>query len=156
MTAKKITIISVIVILIFWIGIPKIIIWKADKKVDKLCSTQTLFNVYEQIYMANEEYNKFRIITLSGPQYDDPNLSYYAWTSTTVIEGDVNSAEATSLVISKTSYKVYSSSPHRLLGESVTFSRSGGDPWLSFMPSRHSCNIDQINGLLSKVFIKVK
>lgn len=152
MTKKNTIILSIVFLLLVWIGIPTVLKWKADKKVDRLCSTQAHINVYESIYMPPEEYKKFHLTYFPGAVYE-PDVSYYGLTSTNVIEGDINSLSATTMVIYKSTLQIYSTSPRRLLGETVTFSRRGGDPWGAFMPSVHRCHFDRNNDLLKRVFV---
>lgn len=153
MTKKNTIILSIVFLLLVWIGIPTVLKWRADKKVDRLCSTQAHVNVHETIIMPPEEYKKFHLKYFSGAVYE-PDVSYYGWTSTNVIEGDINSLSATTMVIYKSTLQIYSTTPRRLLGETVTFTRRGGDPFGAFMPSSHSCHFEEKDDLLRKVFVK--
>lgn len=120
----------------------------ADAKVRELCEKDGGIKVYEMVKLPTERFNEYGQIRIPHKETAKPEDEYYYDSSRISIrKGNPE--------IWQSHYKVYRRLGHKLLGEVIRYSRSGGDipgPW---HPSSFGCpeDADFVN-LKKQIFIK--
>jgi hypothetical protein len=116
-----------------------------DDEVRRLCAMDGGIKVYEMVKLPAEKFDKYDQIRVPAKWLAKPEDEYYYESSTSyLIKGNPE--------LRQDHYKIYRRSDQKLLGESVVYSRVGGDipgPWhhSSFM-----CPED--SNLVRRVFIQ--
>lgn len=153
----KNNIIRVVIVLFFilWQGVPAFNKWRADKLVDELCAKDGGVKVYETVTLPKERFNEWGRIDISFKSYMKSNDEYYSVNEGSDIQGNSNSDNIATLSVFKHRFSIYRASDHKLLGESITYARRGGDffgHW--WMPSVHSCPSGKVINLDEQIFLK--
>lgn len=126
--------------------------WKADSEVDALCAKDGGNKIYETVTLPKERFNQQGYFEVSFEGYDKPTDEYYGlWKST-----DIDSINTDSLTIYQSHYKIYRRRDKKLLGESISYSRRGGDIPLPIHPSSYSCYKGGLEHDLIKEIFKIK
>jgi len=132
----------------FWEVSGKKMYW--DAKVRKLCAEDGGIKVYETVELPAEMFNKWGRLLLYQPTKGENALGHdYLWKSETKL------IRYNAPKIWRDQYQIYRRFDDRLLGESVSYSRLGGDlpgPW---HPSSFGCPANAGDAaLVKKIFIK--
>lgn len=119
-----------------------------DQQVREMCAKDGGVRVYEPVRLPAEEFDEFGDIRIPSKQNAKPKDEYLYESSTTYIRN--RNPE-----IWKSHYRVYRQLDGKLLGESVSYSRRGGDmpgPWHE---SSFGCPRDaDITDLNRQIFVK--
>ncbi len=122
-----------------------------DAEVDRLCASEAAVRVYESVTLSNDRFDSRGFLKgiasinfegSLGPDY------IYSLEDTAVAGG---TSESASVILKHTS-KIIRKSDGKVLGESVYFSRYGGDFLPGFQPSHYGC--PPTVGITSAVFKK--
>lgn len=153
---KTIFLFLAIAVLIFlYIGPSNYQISKIDKEVDRLCSTDGGFHVYETVRLSPALFN----------QWGDPNIPFSKESKSADAEYELeikfkNLEEKEMFAvarvrISRFQAKVIRNHDRKVLGEVVSYSRIGGDPIGPWHPSSYSgCSQGGGKELAKAVFLK--
>jgi len=119
-----------------------------DDEVRRLCAIDGGVKVYETVKLPAEKFNQWGQVNFYRPTQNENALGpeyVFKWELKFLREGNPS--------LRRSHYSVLRQSDHKLLGESISYSRGGGDipgPW---QPSSFSC--PEIAGdvpLLTKIF----
>lgn len=121
---------------------------RLDREVERLCAIDGGIKVYETVKLPAERFDQYGQISIPYKENVKPEDEYYYESSTVyLIKGSPE--------LRKYFSKIYRRSDDRLLGESTSYSRIGGDmpgPW---QPSSFMCPADEgFNYLMKQIFIK--
>ena len=121
---------------------------RLDREVERLCAIDGGIKVYETVKLPAERIDQYGQISIPYKKNVTPGDEYYYESSTVyLIKGNPELRQYIS--------KIYRRSDDRLLGESTSYSRIGGDmpgPW---QPSSFMCPADEgFNYLMKQIFIK--
>lgn len=123
-----------------------------DAEVKRLCAIDGGIKVYEMVELPPERFNKYGQVEIpekKQAKYGDDY--YYEWGVTYLKHGK---PEDGSPDLARSHFKLYRSNNNKLIGESVAYTRRGGDisgPW---HPSHLTCSSDSGLAVLQKrVFI---
>ncbi len=125
---------------------------KLDEEVDRLCKIDGGIRVYETVKLAKENFDDRGIVFPQFIGLPEDNGRYgpsykVLVTDTNIVEGNPS--------LRRSHIKVIRVSDHRLLGERINYTRSGGDPPNPFHPSSHACqNVNDDPGLIRQVFVR--
>jgi hypothetical protein len=120
----------------------------ADSKVRELCEKDGGITVYETVVLPAERFTKRGSVRILEKSLAKPDDEYYYESSRTLIKkGNPQ--------MWRSHTKVYRSSDEKLLGETISYARRGGDipgPW---HPSSFRCPEEAgLNNLKKQIFIK--
>lgn len=121
---------------------------RLDREVERLCAIDGGIKVYEKVKLPAERFDQYGQISIPYKENVKPEDEYYYESSTIyLIKGNPELRQYSS--------KLYRRSDDRLIGESTSYSRIGGDmpgPW---QPSSFMCPADEgFNYLMKQIFIK--
>jgi len=121
---------------------------RLDREVERLCAIDGGIKVYETVKLPAERFDQYGQISIPYKENVKPEDEYYYESSTIyLIKGNPELRQYSS--------KLYRRSDDRLIGESTSYSRIGGDmpgPW---QPSSFMCPADEgFNYLMKQIFIK--
>ncbi len=127
--------------------------WQADKLVDQLCAKDGGVKVYETVRLPANRFSEFDEIFV--PEKMATTVSEFFYTSETqwIIPEDV---KFNGLDLRRVNDKLFRVRDGKLLGESIGYSRRGGDIVLLPMhPSHYKCSFKYgIKDVNQNVFIK--
>lgn len=140
-----------LVVVILWLGVPNFLIWRANVQVTKLCDIDGGINIYDTVILPPEMFNQWGQINFHVPNADENALGpayKFIFELTYLKRGRPE--------VLKFFTKIIRRSDEKVIGESTSYVRRGGDPigpWVgtSFVcPSR-----DEVSqhALFRKVFI---
>ncbi len=96
-----------------------------DREIDRLCAKDGGIKVYETVVLPAKKLAKYRYIDLPSKKKVKTEDEYYYLRETTYLKrGNPR--------MWKSEYKIYRKSDNKILGESIRYSRQGGDlpgPW---------------------------
>ena len=121
---------------------------RLDREVERLCAIDGGIKVYETVKLPAERFDQYDQIRIPYKEIAKPEDEYYFESSQLfLIKGNPE--------MWQNHYKVYRTSGNKLLGESISYSRRGGDmpgPWHE---SSFGCpeKVD-ITDLKKQIFIK--
>ena len=126
-----------------------------DRKMEELCKQDGGVKVYETVTLSSEEYTRifgYAINTKSKEDYYGPDYRYVL--TQNVLIGKEADPEKGQGRLTRWYSAIYRRADGRLLGESVSYGRSGGDGFtFGFHPSVNSCP-RLSRGLDQMVFLK--
>lgn len=128
-----------------------------DKEVDRLCAVDGGIRIYEHISLPLRAFNQWGDPDIIERPSPDGKSSYtLSNLSTEIVKGGTHGRGEPTL--NRFHYQVIRLSDRKILGESVSYGRFGGDPQGPFHPSSYSGCIEIWNDkeLLRKVFLKEK
>ena len=140
------TLVAMLLVALWW-GVPTYRKVKADAMVDKLCAKDGGLTVYEKVALPAGRFDKNGNIQIPIEQKSGSDyylVSESEWIVPYTGEGDIS--------ISRQIYKVYRANDKKLLGESVSYLRRGGDPISPAHLSSYRCPNDV--GIERRVFIR--
>jgi len=122
-----------------------------DHQVRELCAKDGGVKVYETISLPADKFNQYGQINFFRPIDGENALGpdyIYIWRYKYLKKGDPSLSRSHTVIIRR--------SDNKLLGESISYSRGGGDPVGPWQPTSFSCpsNYGQVQ-LLEKIFLKV-
>ncbi|MBX3616804.1 hypothetical protein [Nitrosomonas sp.] len=142
--------------IIFWLIFASILIYatfftekdRLDREVKRLCAIDGGVKVYETVRLPAEKFDQYEQVLIPFKENIKPMDEYYYDSSTVhLIKGNPE--------LRKYHSKIYRRSDEKLLGESINYSRVGGDipgPW---QPSSHMCPENEgFNNLMQQIFIR--
>lgn len=145
----------IVLFLLLWLGIPTFNKWRADRLVDTLCAKDGGVKVYETVTLPKERFNQWGRFHVDDKDFVKPNDEYYTVLKITNIKGRHESSDIAALAISQDHLTLYRAKDGKVLGESISYSRRGGDAIGPWMPSSHSCpNWLQNDDLIKQTFLK--
>jgi hypothetical protein len=149
---KKNILISTLLIGFFavWLGIPTFNKWRADRMVDELCAKDGGIKVYETVTLPKERFNQWGKFEVRDGKHMKPGDEYYSVWKVTNIEGRHESSDISSMTVYQSHFLIYRISDKKLLGESISYTRRGGDPISPSHPSSYSCN--RVISMESQIF----
>ena len=121
---------------------------RLDREVERLCAIDGGIKVYETVKLSAERFEKDGSIYIPSKQIAKPDHEYYYESiQQFLIEGNLS--------MWRNHYMVYRMSDNKLIGESLSYSRYGGDipgPWHG---SSFRCPVKaDITDLNMQIFIK--
>jgi hypothetical protein len=124
-----------------------------DAEVKRLCAIDGGIKVYETVRLPAEKFDQFGEVRIPSRKDSKPTDEfYYEWDIQYLKEGKPEDGEAD---FSRSHFKLYRAADKMLVGESVAYSRRGGDlpgPW---HPSHFTCPSDSgLSVLQKRVFIR--
>ena len=131
-----------------WWGVPHFLMWRADMQVKELCAKDGGVKVYETVTLPPEMFNQWGQVKFYKPtQKEDALGKEYIF--------KVNSHYYKKGYLSLRRYhvQILRRKSKKLLGESISYDRGGGDPIGPWGASSFSCpNLAGEVPLLKKVF----
>jgi hypothetical protein len=122
--------------------------WQADKQVRELCAKDGGVRVYETVRLPAERFDKYGQMRIPSKQSAKPTDEYF-------YESATRSLRSGNPEMWQSHYKVYRQFDNKLLGESISYARRGGDipgPWHE---SSFGCPVNaDITDLKKQIFIK--
>jgi hypothetical protein len=116
-----------------------------DAEVDRLCAIDGGIKVYETVKLPAEKFDKYGQIRVPAKWLAKPEDEYYYESSTNyLIKGNPE--------LRRYDHKLYRRSDNKIIGESIRYSRVGGDipgPW-----HHSSFTCPQGSDLVQSIFIK--
>ncbi len=160
--ARKVLVIGVLFFALFiglWWGVPTYRKAKADAMVTELCAKDGGSKVYEVVRLPAEKFGLHGNVIFSGNKHlpplrkqAKPNDEFYFTSETEWIIPD---SGFNSLVVWRSHQKLFRTVDDKLLGESISYSRRGGDPMGPWHPSSFGCPSDaDVAYLVRKVFVR--
>lgn len=149
----------VAVLLGLWWGVPTYRKARADAMVQELCTKDGGIKAYEIVKMPSERFDPNGNVIFPGnknlpPSRKEAKLTdeFYFTSETTWI---VPESGFGSLAVWRSHQKLFRAAGDKLLGESISYSRRGGDPMGPWHPSSFGCPSDaDIVYLVKKAFVK--
>lgn len=130
--------------LICWLGIPTYRKWKADNLVDELCAKDGGIKIYETVTLSASMFNaygqpkiRFEDKAALVPNSSETGLYF------TIVQQDIvgkhGAKDISKLIVWKSITQLHRVSDGKVLGETIRYTRSGGDPIGPWHPSSYSC-----------------
>lgn len=145
--------------LLLWQGLPAFNKWRADKLVDELCAKDGGIKVYETVTLPKERFNEWRQFYVSSRRYMKPADEYYTDRTTIYYKNGVpimdNSHKDEPLELWQSHYKLYRKIDDKLLGDSISYRRRGGDPIGPWHMSSYHCPDNSGNTFLAQQIFKI-
>lgn len=151
-TAKQWAKLTLFMLFCLWFGIPTFNKWRADKLVEELCAKDGGIKVYEVVSIPKEKFDQWGQFVVPFDDYAKPNDEYYIVWKITNIQGRHESVDILSLTIYQHHFTLYRTVDRKILGESIIYSRRGGDVVGAFMPSSYSCPNESSIDLSKRIF----
>lgn len=139
-----------------WWGVPTFNQRQADKLVDELCSKDGGIRVYEFVSLPKARFNQWGQFHVFEKRAMRPRDDYYTVWKTEDLIGNHNSYDVGKLTVYRHHFLMYRTADKKILGESVGYTRRGGDPIGYWMPSAYSCPKDIDNELSKQIFVEQK
>lgn len=147
--------IALAVLLAIWLGVPTFNKWRADRLVDELCAKDGGINVYETVTLPKERFNKYGQPEIRFKDYMQPSDSLYFSYEGKDLIGNSGGKDTSELGVWRSVIRLHRRSDEKVLGETVQYSRRGGDPVGPWHPSSHGCPINASEwDLAKKVLVK--
>lgn len=153
LTSKQWITLTLFVLFCLWLGIPTFNKWRADKLVDELCAKDGGVKVYETVILPKERFNEWGQFFVPGKSVMKPSDEFYRAWEITNIQGSYESTNIGTLSIIKSHFLLYRSKDVKLLGESISYGRRGGDPIGPWHPSSYICPVYMDNELSKQIFL---
>lgn len=123
-----------------------------DAEVKRLCAIDGGIKVYETVKLSAEKFGKYRQIRIPSKQDVKPaDEYYYEWRVTYLKTGKPEEGIPD---LARSHFTLHRMGDNKLLGESVAYTRRGGDipgPW---HPSHFTCPSDSgLTALQNRIFI---
>lgn len=136
--------IILVIVLFFWWGLPTFNKWRADKMVDDLCAKDGGGKVYETTSLSSAMFNehgqpKIRFAGKAGTECDASTDEFCFTIDTKDIVGSHNASDVGRLAVWQSWIRLQRSSDGKVLGETILYSRRGGDAIGPWHPSSYSC-----------------
>lgn len=126
-----------------------------DAEVRRLCAIDGGVKVYETVKLPAEKFNQYGQIRIPSKRDAKPGDEYYFEWSVTYLK--TGKPEDGIPDLARSSFTLHRISDNKLLGESVAYTRRGGDipgPW---HPSHFTCPTDSgLTVLQSRIFIDIR
>lgn len=153
--ASKLIVLIFLIFWLFWQGIPAFNRWRADKLVDELCAKDGGIKVYETVTLPKERFDVRGQFYVSVRQDMKPTDEYYTeWDNQYYkMDGTLDLEKPHRdkyLEITQSHNQVYRKLDNKLLGESISYWRSGGDAIGPWHMSSYDC--PQNNNLEKQIF----
>lgn len=149
---------GIAVVLIVYIGPSSYRKAQMDKEVDRLCAVDGGIRVYESVSLPSDQFNKWGDPKIPSSRNREAERALYNIHSEVraVVKGDEHGRGQPTL--NRFYSKVVRKADERVLGESISYGRSGGDPESPFHPSHYAGCTAAANSkdLLRAVFVKAK
>lgn len=160
LTLKHWGALTLIVVLLLWQGLPAFNRWRADKLVDELCAKDSGIKVYESVTLPKERFNRWGQFEVSYKEFIKPTDEYYMEGKTLYYKknGVLDTAEPRQdrhLEIRRYHDQVYRKTDNKLLGESISYSRVGGDAIGPWHISSYHCPANAGNTFLAQQVFKI-
>lgn len=133
--------------------------WALDRQMEELCKKDGGVKVYETVKLPASEFSNTgqpltRYIPLAKSDADYLGPDYRYVRKRDILVGQQANAEKGEGQLTRWHHAIYRRSDGRLLGESVSYARAGGDGLtFGFQPSGKNCPVPSID-LAQSVFIK--
>lgn len=131
--------VAIAVLFVIWWGVPTFNKWRADRLVDELCAKDGGVKVYETVTLAKEQFNQWGQFEVRDEKHVKAGDEYYSIWKITNIKGKQESSNIGSMAVYRSHFSIYRTSDKKLLGESISYARRGGDPVGPWHPSSYSC-----------------
>jgi hypothetical protein len=145
---------SLFMLFCLWLGIPTYNKWQADKLVDELCSKDGGIKVYETVTLSKEKFNQW-----GQPNFYRPNQGTNALGESYIFKSEDYFYHREMPIIVRYQHQVTRRLDGKLLGETVSYGRGGGDPIGPWEPSNYHCpptNESSEIALFKKIFLPIK
>ena len=124
-----------------------------DTEVKRLCAIDGGIKVYETVSLPAERFDKYGGVNIPSRQEAKSNDEYfYQWDVQDIKPGKPENGEAD---LGRSHFKLYRAADRKLIGESIAYTRRGGDipgPW---HPSHFTCPTDSgLSELKNHVFVR--
>lgn len=117
--------------------------WALDRQMEELCTKDGGIKVYEKIILPAKEFEALKShvsIAKSTEDYYGPDYLYIR--TREILVGAHANAQKGEGQLTRWHHAIYRRTDGRLLGESVSYSRAGGDGYtFGFQPSGRNCPI---------------
>lgn len=140
-----------------WWGIPTYRKANANAMVRELCAKDGGVKVYETVKLPVERFDKYGNVMFGsrlGPPLKqlakEGDDFFYTWEKTWIIP----ETSVGALTVWRDHQKLFRATDQKLLGESISYSRRGGDPIGPWHPSSFGCPPNTSNTLERQVFQK--
>lgn len=158
-TRSLISLLVVGVLFGLWWGVPTYRKASADAMVQELCTKDGGIKVYEIVKVPSEKFGLYGNVIFPGNKNlppsrkeANPTDEFYFTSETTWIVPESGSG---SLAVWRSQQRLFRAAGDKLLGESISYSRRGGDPVGPWHPSSFGCPSDSdIVYLVKKVFVR--
>jgi hypothetical protein len=129
--------------------------YKLDRQMEELCKKDGGVKVYEKVTLSPAEYealSKFKVTARTTEDYYGPEYRYIS--DDKILSGTANGPQSDRGRLSRSREAIYRRADGRLLGESITYWRLGGD-FFTFgsQPSARNCPSPRVS-LQNSVFLK--
>lgn len=135
-----------------WLGVPSFNKWQADKLVDKLCAKDGGVKIFETVTLPRDRFNQLGQFEVHPLGYLKQGDEYYLTHETIDIKGKSSSSSDGALAIFELRFQILRLKDKKILGEMVSYARTGGDSPGPWFPSSYSC--PQHPEFESNIFIK--
>lgn len=149
-------IVTIIVLISLWLGIPTYMKWKADRLVDELYAKDGGVKVYETVELPADKFvNGSPQLHIQDIKYIKANDEYYyIFEPTTYITPEDRIFIFGILNVIRTHSKLFRAKDNKLLAERIGYGRIGGDPiLLPVHPSSYRAGLNETS-MEKQVFIK--
>ncbi len=147
---------GIAIVLIAYLGPSSYRKYQMDKEVDRLCAIDGGANVFERVALPSAQFNRWDEpnIPVAGTDGEAKSSHYLVVRSDYLVKNDECIEGHPSL--SRFSAKVIRRSDGATLGEVVSYSRMGGDPYGPWHPSHYNgCSAGGDKALKKEVFVKL-
>ena len=149
-----------IVFFVYWWGVPTYQQWQADRLVDKLCAKDGGVKVYEKVTLPESMFNKYGNpdIPFIGQAKPDriKKIGLYLKLESKDIVGNHNSSAINRLAVWRSVTYLYRYEDGKLLGEAISYARSGGDPVGPWHPSSYGCPKNKVGSGIEREIVKMR
>ena len=150
---------ALLIFLLLWQGLPAFNRWRADKLVDELCAKDGGIKVYETVKLPKYQFDKWGNAIVRGKSFMEPSDEYFYEHDSHYYERDKNPEWVKShrdqrIEIIRGHSKYYRKHDNKLLGESMRYSRRGGEAIGPWHLSSYACPVDSKNELNKQIFLK--
>jgi hypothetical protein len=147
--------------ILFWQGIPAFNRWKADKLVDELCAKDGGIKVYETVGLSKERFDKWGTMFVPDKRFMKPDNDYFSENYYQFHEKDKNPEWVKNhrdqrIEIIRAHVKYYRKHDSKLLGESISYMRRGGEAIGPWHISSYVCSVGSETDLNKQIFLKVE
>lgn len=144
--------IGLVVVVLFsvWLGIPTFNKWRADKLVDELCAKDGGVKAYETVSLPSRMFNQYgqpkiyfrsQLVRIN-PTSEPNSTGLYFDLETKNIIGNSNSTAISKLTVWKMRITLHREIDNKVVGETVSYARRGGDAVGPWHPSSYSCPLN--------------
>jgi len=154
MTKNNIIRMAIVLFFLLWQGIPAYNKWQADKLVDELCAKDGGVKVYETVTLSKEKFNQW-----GQPNFYRPNEGSNALGGDYIFKSEGYFYHREMPIIVRYQHQVIRRLDWKLLGETISYGRGGGDPIGPWEPSNYHCpptNESSEIALFKNFFLPIK